>query len=381
MSVLADHKFNDDLLLQDADRRLAAKKYPSIFHVLDHPELRELFAQYDAPAKRAKSTGLKAGLWAIGFGFCALAVAASEFLVTQPLHHPVGARAEDWTSVVLATISGSCGFLGFLIGTMGVLSAGRKRKWLHFRLMTERIRQFHFQTLVFMLPQIFASLKDDAAKSKYFSERAIWFESFKLRFAGKLDSAFSATIREEEKLNAWLHDGAEAQANKAHESKELDPIFNAYREFRILHQLDYADYKLQNDYRIISIMPRRQLVVLSQVAFTCLIFLFFMHVGVLVGTLSPASIFAGFHSSNAIVIIIWLALAALAVRAVEEGLQPEREIERYQQYRSAIRAILERFDAASVQKSKLEIMREMERLAFDEMRNFLISNDRARFVM
>src|ERR1035437_2636838 len=98
-----NHKFNDDLLLQDADRRLAAKQYPSIFHVLDHPELRELFLQYDAPAKRAKSTGLKAGLWAIGFGFCALAVAASEFLVTHSLGDPAGAEVHDWTSVVLAT--------------------------------------------------------------------------------------------------------------------------------------------------------------------------------------------------------------------------------------------------------------------------------------
>jgi hypothetical protein len=173
----------------------------------------------------------------------------------------------------------------------------------------------------------------------------------------------------------------ETRANTVHESKDLDPVFNAYRELRILHQLDYADYKLQNDYRIISVMPRRQLVVLSQVAFTWLILLVVMHVGVLAGALVPASIFAAFHSSNAIVLIIWLALAALATRAVEEGLQPEREIERYQQYRSAVRAILERYDEASTQKSKLEIMREMERLAFDEMRNFLITNERARFVM
>ena len=54
-----DHKFNDDLLLQDADQRLAEKKYPSIFHVLDYPELRQLFCEYEAPANRAKSTGLK----------------------------------------------------------------------------------------------------------------------------------------------------------------------------------------------------------------------------------------------------------------------------------------------------------------------------------
>ena len=34
------------------------------------------------------------------------------------------------------------------------------------------------------------------------------------------------------------------------ESKDIDPIFDAYRELRILHQLGYANYKLQDDHRI-----------------------------------------------------------------------------------------------------------------------------------
>ena len=56
MVAFDHHKFNDDLLLQDADRKLAQRKYPSIFHALDHPELRDLFCEYDAPANRAKRT-------------------------------------------------------------------------------------------------------------------------------------------------------------------------------------------------------------------------------------------------------------------------------------------------------------------------------------
>ena len=74
-------------------------------------------------------------------------------------------------------------------------------------------------------------------------------------------------------------------------------------------------------------------------------------------------------------------LAALAARAIQDGLQPEREAERYQQYRSAVRFVLERFDLSESQKEKLRIMQEMERLVFDEMRNFLISGNRTRFVM
>ena len=89
-----------------------------------------------------------------------------------------------------------------------MLFASRKREWLYCRLMTERIRQFHFQTLVFRLPQILASLKDEAARSEFFSQRTLWLASFKQRLVGKLDLAFASTIREEEEIDAWLHDSA-----------------------------------------------------------------------------------------------------------------------------------------------------------------------------
>jgi len=368
-----DHKFNDDLLSDEEDRKLALAKYPSVFHVLDHAELRQLFSKYDAPANRAKHTGLMAGILAIGLGFGALGIAALELLHTENTTY----------GVALAIISGLFGVLSFVIGSVGLLFAGRKRNWLRSRLMGERIRQFHFQMLVFRLPEILASLKDDAAKTLFLSERKLWFETFGAQLMGKLDSAFAAIIREDESINPWLFGDASKRkaAAEMQENKDLDPVFDAYRELRIVHQLDYTSYKLQDDHRVISAMPRRQVAVISQLMFASILLLVVMHVGVLVGVLFPGSIFAAFHSREAIVFIIWLALAALATRAIEQGLQPEREIERYQQYRSGVRAILERYDEATSQNAKIQIMREMERLAFDEMRNFLITNERSSFVL
>ena len=52
VSLEQDHKFNDDLLLTAKDRQFAALKYPTIFHVLDHPELRQLFSHYDKLANQ-----------------------------------------------------------------------------------------------------------------------------------------------------------------------------------------------------------------------------------------------------------------------------------------------------------------------------------------
>ena len=328
-----DHKFNDDLLLHEEDRKLASIKYPTIFHVLDHPELRQLFSKYDTPANRAKRVGLIAGFWAIGFGFGALGIAALELNFA---HH---------AGVALAVISGLCGILSFLIGSAGVLFAARKRNWLCARLMGERIRQFHFQMLVSHLPEILASLRNSADKAAFLSERNVWFESFKARLIGKLNSTLAAILHEEKSIDPWLHDSAGAAA-EIQESKDLNPIFDAYRELRIVHQLDYVNFKLQDDYRIFSAMPRRQLAVISAIVFALITLLVVMHVGILAGALFPSSMLAFFHSPEAIVVIIWLALVALAARAVEQGLQPEREIERYQQYRSGVRAILERYDNA-----------------------------------
>jgi hypothetical protein len=220
-----DHKFNDDLLLLEEDRKLASIKYPTIFHVLDHPQLRQLFSKYDTSANRAKRIGLIAGLWAIAFGFCALGIAAMGLLFRNPTKY----------SIALAVISGVCGVLSFLIGSVGVLFASRKRNWLPCRLMGERIRQFHFQMIASRVPDIFASLKDDAAKASFLSKRDIWFESFKGHLVGKLDSTLAAILNEENLIDPWLHDRGEP--TRTRESKELNPIFDAYRELRILHQL------------------------------------------------------------------------------------------------------------------------------------------------
>jgi hypothetical protein len=92
------------------------------------------------------------------------------------------------------------------------------------------------------------------------------------------------------------------------------------------------------------------------------------------------------HTTNWISIIfslaiIVIAVVALSARAFQQGLQPEREIERYQQYRSAIQSILEQIDEAATPSQKLRVMLQMERLAFDEMRNFLRTHERSSFAM
>src|SRR5437899_2622056 len=60
-----EHRYNDDLLAQTADREYVARVYPDLLHVLDHPELRAEFARYNALANSAKKCLHIIGLVAI----------------------------------------------------------------------------------------------------------------------------------------------------------------------------------------------------------------------------------------------------------------------------------------------------------------------------
>jgi hypothetical protein len=56
-------------------------------------------------------------------------------------------------------------------------------------------------------------------------------------------------------------------------------------------------------------------------------------------------------------------------------------VERYTRYRSSMVALLRRFDAATDAREKVEIMREAERAAYQEMRTFLRTHNDARYVL
>jgi hypothetical protein len=141
-------------------------------------------------------------------------------------------------------------------------------------------------------------------------------------------------------------------------------------------------------------MPLRQAEILENISKAGIAWLLLIHVSVLVVVLasvgitvlgvSPAFPIGEAASSISIVFcvaIIVIAVVALSARAVQQGIQPEREVERYQQYRSAVQSILEQFDEADTPSQKIRVMRQMERTAFDEMRNFVRTQDRSSFAM
>jgi hypothetical protein len=366
------HRFNDDLLLDQSDEARTKTAYPGIFHVLCNPELQDLFGSYDTPANKAKRQGRGLGFMSIILVSVALVLSLIETFF------PAGeAGTSFWDRrwhVSIAVLSAICGLAGTLVGSIGVLHSRRKRTWLLQRLMTERLRQFHFQMLVCRLDDILSSLAGAHARRKFVASRAEWFSSFKAHFIGKLDSEFERVLNEDGASGMWLHP---LPAARSEELPELEPVFAAYRDLRILHQLGYADQKLASG------VPgglRRQRDILSMASIISTGIVCLIQVGVLAMVFFDGPLVNGLNKLLAIMSMM-LIFAALAAHAVEQGMQPDREIERYQQYRAALRAIRDRFDAAASQQEKLSVMMAMERLSYDEMRNFLLTNNEARFVM
>jgi hypothetical protein len=398
-TVGAAQTFNDDLLANADDVRRAGEVYPLIAHVLDHPELRAIFERYDEIAKAAKRRMYRGGLATVACGTLSLGLVAVLVVFGAALH-------QVWPPFepILAFLAAAFGIASAVLAA-GILRSPDKETWLSARFMTERLRQFHFQSMVCRLAEIAASQQDDPARQRFRDQRATWLARFCDLYEDKQTAELGNILVGDEETDFWLHPRPTSSVPGA--DAALAPVFDAYRSLRILHQLQYASYKLGESHTLLPSLPRSQAALASKLSFLFIALLLGIDllVAALVGfgSVSLAEIFgpvvakttqggtpdiAAGRTGWIHEMLTWLHLAALilgifvlAIRALEEGLKPDREVERYVKYRSAIRAVRDRFDEAETAAEKLDAMKQMERLSFDEMCDFLRTHSHARFVM
>jgi hypothetical protein len=325
------------------------------------------FHRFDELANGAKKRGRRWGLVAIALGTLALLIAA--------------ATPKAWELGLVAAI---CGVVSIGVGFGGALYAGAKWRWLCNRVMTERLRQFHFQAFVCRWKEILGSLAGPEAARRYREQREIWFNRFMAPFLGQLDAELTDLLDDESGSKCWLHPLPSHPPGPGEDSN-IEELFAAYRELRIMHQLHYANYQLRSEQNTLSWSLRLQERMFSYTTLIAILVMLLIHLWIALsiafGAYLPERLMPESAGVDVHTVVIWVAIVALAVRALQEGLQPEREIERYRHYRAGVRAIRDRFDEAASPAEKLQVMMEMERLSFDEFRNFLCSNNEARFVI
>ena len=404
-------KFNHDLLLHPDDLATARMLYPAVAEALYHPELIEYFKQFDEQANNAKRKSRRLGTWAILLGGTAIALAAIDVAIRVLLPADVPAL------LIVGLGAAVCGLCSAALGVFGTLFGSRKHEWLINRFMGERIRQFHFQTLIAQLPEILAMAVapkgeeaqaqggsstegrveiekhvEETAAERFLNNRGRRFLAFQTAFEElPREAKFGVTVRPDSEETDWDLCDAQGKFSIHENQRALQEFFEAYRDLRLQHQLNFANFKLTSGPEIFSDKPARQSELLANVSKFGIQFVIVVHVCVLliiVGWFIGRFLFhyqidaATAVSGIFAFAIIALAVVSLCAHAFAQGLQPEREVERYQQYSSTVSSILDDFNAANDPTEKIKIMWQMERATFLEMRNFLITHhERSSFAM
>jgi hypothetical protein len=360
--------FNDDVLLHAEDRKRALAAYPGLEHLLDFPELRAEFGVADDTALRAKRRARRSGYLAVVLTTLGLLGAS-----VSPLFH-----GSSWAAD-LSLVSAGCGLFGAAIAVFGLLHGRAKHGWITQRLFTERLRQFHFQAWMADLDAVADSLSTPAARQQFVGERGRRLAILVQRLKGHADAELERVIDESDTGEPWIDQVPRRPTAQALQA--LPPaFFQAYLDLRLLHQLNYAVHMLRPPHSPLAANLRARHRLLTLLGTVCVLGLFVldMTVAVAMGT--------GAHLAEAPLhaLAVSLAVIALAARAVEEGTQTKVEISRYQGYRNTIQNLVGRYMAAIAAQRRdvlVDVMVEMERLSFLEMKSFLVSHAEARFVM
>ncbi len=361
------YTFNNDLLLSDADLAQAKKDFPHVAYALVNPALNEFFAPIDRRANAAKRRSRQWGVVAVALATLALMLAAGEVL-----YHDF----DKGYIRLIAAIGAIAGISSVVIGVFGVMFRARKMQWLADRLTTERLRQFHFQHYVAYGANVLAgAVHDDAAKA-YLSQRDEDYRRFKSDFIDHAEKNLCHLVEADDPGEGMLF--PECDTCVSADAPNLEEYFEAYKILRFDRQIGYCDLMLRDKGVFWKYAPVRQAKIIGAVAMFCVFAILGLHGLVFIGALADIP---EMKSPEIHVAAIWAAIIALAARTIEEGFQPETEVERLRQYRLSLKRIFKRFQSADDVSDKIRAMTDLEKLAFEEMILFLRGNYEAQYVM
>ena len=157
----------------------------------------------------------------------------------------------------------------------------------------------------------------------------------------------------------------------------MGSVLAAYEETRMAGQVQYTNYILSSEGKFWS-LPAKQIAILGNLSFGLIVFAFATNVIALLST-----IFTGFPISHSILgsIAILFALIAVGVRALEEGLRPKQEYSRMENYAVVVEQASKLYMQGKPPSKKLEAAMLLEQASYDEMIDFLSSNENAVFVI
>lgn len=367
-------RFNNDLPIDEADIKLIEREFKEIAWIVVDQTLRERFLDVDPKANLAKARARRLGVLAISLCALALLVAAADPL--YPLSFSEGGKAPTWVKW-LGGGAALLGVIGGLIGWFGAFHGESRDRWLNNRVLTERMRHFHFQFLLRHAAQIqhaSQSPKDSPERERLHQTRTAAWTRFKMNYDDFISGKCAELIGDEDEHQFWVVSLPTGAAGEAEPPPDA-AIFSYFKSRRFEGQSRYAAYVLREEHAMKA--PRLQASAISKIALLCVAILFVIHLVLAAAT--GLGVDKAVWGGLAHVLAVWLAIIALAAKTFEEGLRPEQEIERMTVYANGIRRLEHRFAASDTGAKRLAVMEELERFCYWELRQFLRTHQRARF--
>ncbi len=337
------HIFNDDLLVHRKDLEFVWRRFPTIAHILDNQPLREEFCKYERVANEARGRVRLYGFIAVMASTVALLA-----LATRPLWPH--SSWMHWPAGIIEFV----GMFAAIIAIGGLWSGNWKRKWLTSRLMTERLRQWHFQLIVRCGREVEVSCTGEEAIEEFKQKRDTWLQQFLIEFRGHLDSQLESVINDPLEKIVWLHEHPSSYGQDSAILKEVDA---AYELLRLNHQYGYAVHKMESTtdkpfWMFLQWPSNVQRAVLSGISSS-----FFITALVLSVLLVCENLFVeseqveAYLRTGAIVV----AIIGAALRTIQDGLGLDGEIDRYREYREKISRVIDRFKHSSDDQHRMHL--------------------------
>jgi hypothetical protein len=393
---------NGDLLIDPDDRAFFTRNFPAFAPIFDWPELRSLFLTFDAPAARARKRSRRSGIFAVLAGVLSLLLAATIPLIGEIARikqdasanpHPVAGHAKnegsapaagspktndlDGTLALVGSIAAFLAILSVFFGYTQVLTGRAKTRWLTNRFWTERVRQLHFQFIVNHLPAAIAASKSRPALQHWLELRAAALDRFNHDYLREVEDRIHHLDIDEAEDMPWIFDQWSRPGAVPAPSEEFDVLLQLMEQQRFGIQQRYAERKLRHGMRSPATLAEWVLKLSDILTFLLL-------VATITAGVSAVHVLFG-HGSPLIHFIAALVAAGasaiiVAMRALKEGLLFSADAERYKWYLAAVRTLYRRYEHAN-QEQKVCLLRELERVSYQEMRRFILSGSQARFVM
>jgi hypothetical protein len=358
---------NDDLLLEQKALDAFTDDHPDAVPVFSWPALRALFREHDDVANSQRKKNRARGLIGAACGFSSLLLTALTPVIAAD--SPRAAWGLGLAAILLAVAGGAIGYSGVLVGRS-------KWAWLSHRFWTERSRQLLFQLIVNNLALAARVVEKDAgAKGEWEELRAETMRDFKQRMGRDSQLSMQRMRKDIAEDSPWLEPGWAVPPPVPPESAGLDTVFDLLKQQRFDIQASYTQRKLPDSIH----SPRVRLTILR-----CLVELLTFLALALAVVLGFLLVGGAMPTDLAVRILVavsgGMAAAVMTLRMLEEGLQLRGEAERYEWYLAAVTLLDRRYHGAATAQ-KVELLRDMERLSYQELRRFTDSFANARFVM